>query len=94
MTLMGRVVKREFGFRIAEKEVAPWSVWDLGALLSPCMKGKKPRKCAALEMRGFLSWDAARSETAARRQTFAARRGEDQRPPNAPFHGHGAGACE
>ena len=53
-SLVLRVLKREFGASNCQKEVAPCSMRDLGAVRSPHMRAKKPGNQAVLKMRGFL----------------------------------------
>src|ERR1700684_2929698 len=54
-SLVLRVLKREFGASNCQKEVAPCSMRDLGAVRSPHMRAKKPGNQPVLKMRGFLS---------------------------------------
>src|ERR1700691_4989982 len=53
-SLVLRVLKREFGASNCQKEVAPCSMRDLGAVRSPHMRAKKPGNQPVLKMRGFL----------------------------------------
>src|ERR1700683_2700241 len=58
-SLVLRVLKREFGASNCQKEGAPCSMRDLGAVRSPHLRAKKPGNQAVPKMRGFLRFAPA-----------------------------------